>query len=74
MLNKQANLDMEVGMQLDDMLAEVSKGMLAERIIEAAGLAAVEHMLQKAQRLRSAVEAENSTMLTREITRDRRQE
>ena len=74
MLNRQANLDREVREQLDGMLAEVGKGMLAGRIVEAARLAAVEHMLQKAQRVRSAVEAENSTMLTREITSSGHQE
>ncbi len=46
---------------VETVLSRLRSGMLAERIMDAARLAAAGEMLLKAQAMQSAVEAENST-------------
>jgi hypothetical protein len=46
---------------IDTLLDSLVDGRLAQRIADAARSASIEHMVQKAQMMRSAVEAENST-------------
>jgi len=56
-----AGADKEVGRDTELMLEALSDGNLAELIIEAARQATSRHVLQQAQKVQSAVEAENST-------------
>ena len=46
---------------VDDLLASLSDGQLAERIMDAARLAMARHIFEVAGEYQSAVEAENST-------------
>ena len=56
----QTSLEKDNRSVVDLLLAKLSSGQLAERISQSARLAAAEHMLQRAQEMQSAVEAENS--------------
>ncbi len=47
--------------RLDSLLESLSGGLLADRIADAARMAAAKHMLLNAQAMWSEVEAENST-------------
>ena len=58
---RDASVGKEAELELDNLLAGLSSNMLAERIIDAARVAAARHMLVQAQAMRSSVEAENST-------------
>jgi len=48
---------------VDSLLEQLADGQVASVIADAARLAVAKHMLEKAQEMQSAVEAENSTQL-----------
>ena len=50
------------GSDVEALLGQISDGGLAWRIMDAARLAITQHMVQKADSMRSAVEAEDSTL------------
>jgi|GEM_PF-2128650 len=61
MFSTNANLDKDVAKSVDDVIRDLTRGDIPQRIAEAARLAVARHMLQKSQEIQSAVEAENST-------------
>ena len=60
MLGSNASLTQDGEMDVDALFSSLTDGRLAERIMDAARLAVAQHMLQQAQEMQPAVEAENS--------------
>ncbi len=61
MISKEVSLETKANSDIDTLLEGLSNGNLADRIAQAARIAAARHMLLQSQEMQSAVEAEHST-------------